>query len=188
MEMHMKHIVRFCAVLAIALSVMPAVPALAGVTGAASPVYYYWLRNAQSRLCAQPEYEANWVGLTIVQQPCNEDDLYQQWQHIYVRNGLYHFVNRGSGQCLDDRDGATADWSPVQQWWCNDTSTTMQWRKQEVGLYTYRYINERSGKCLDVRSGSRDPGAVLQIYHCTNLYPTLNAAQAFDEAHIFVVR
>src|SRR5262245_42866673 len=130
LEMHMKHLVKFSVVLAVALSVMPAaVPAKADVSAAASPIYYYWLRNLQSRLCAQPEYEASWLGITIVQQPCNEDDLYQQWQHVWVRDSLYHFVNRGSGQCLDDRDGATADWSPVQQWACNNTSTTMLWRR-----------------------------------------------------------
>ena len=180
----MKHLIRFSVVLAVVLSVMPAAPAKADVAGAVGPIYYYWLRNVSSWLCIQPEYEAALNGITIVQQPCNEDDLYQQWQPVLVRNGLSHLVNRGSGQCLDLRDGNTANWSPVQQWTCNNTSTTMLWREQEIGPYTYRYINERSGKCLDVRSGSLDPGAVLQIYRCTSN----NGAQAFDESQIFVER
>jgi hypothetical protein len=138
-------------------------------------------------MCAQPEYMAALNGITIVQQPCSEDNLFQQWQEVYVRNGLHYFVNRGSGQCLDDRNGATADSSPVQQWTCNGTSTTMLWKPQEIGPYTYRYINERSGKCLDVRYGSFDPGAVLQIYHCSSVASS-KGAQVFDDAQRFVVR
>lgn len=174
----MKYILSFCVVLAVALSVMPAASA-----NAADSILITWLRNSSSGLCIQPEYEAALNGITIVQQPCNYDDTYQQWQHVYVRNGLYHFVNRGSGQCLDDRDGATADWSPVQQWTCNNTSTTMLWRPQELGgpYYIERFVNERSGKCLDVRSGSLDPGAVIQIYHCTSN----NGAQSFSWSTVF---
>jgi ricin-type beta-trefoil lectin protein len=152
------------------------------------------------RLCLQPEYEARINGLAIVQQPCNRDDLYQRWSfqlHLmtgqldgrnYRQAGIYWVVNSGSGQCLDDRDGKTADRSPVQQWTCNDTSTTMAWKLVTVGKIcaispqdcpplevlpvrhhpsTAQFINMRSKKCLDVRGGSSAPGTALQIYHCT---------------------
>ena len=93
----------------------------------------------------------------------------------YGHPGIFRIINVGSRQCLDDRDGKKADWSPVQQWTCNYTSTTMQWKLETVGIDPYnptptwaQFINMRSGKCLDVRSGSSAPGAVLQIYHCTS--------------------
>ena len=177
----MKYLVRFGIGLAFFLSMMLAPSATANVHAAGTPIWFSWLRNSQSRMCIQPEYQAGINGLAIVQQSCNEDNVYQQWLEVRVDNSRSHFVNRGSGQCLDDRNGATADSSPVQQWTCNSTSTTMMWRAQEIGPYTYRYINERSGKCLDVRFGSFDPGAVLQIYHCTSN----NGAQGFDIAQMF---
>jgi Ricin-type beta-trefoil lectin domain-like len=75
-----------------------------------------------------------------------------------------------------DRDGKTADGSPVQQWTCNTTSTTMQWKLVVVGNIKYytqpvsyaQFINVRSGKCLDIRGGSYAPGTPLQIYRCTS--------------------
>jgi ricin-type beta-trefoil lectin protein len=192
----MKH--WFGVVLALLLSVIPTAPALAQYQ--VQPPYsgHSLLGSAVSpRLCLQPEYEARINGLAIVQQPCNRDDLYQRWSFLlhpmtgtldgrnYRQAGIYHVVNSGSGQCLDDRDGKTADRSPVQQWPCNFTSTTMAWKLVTVGkicavipercpadlpryqVSTAQFINMRSKKCLDVRGGSDAPGTALQIYHCT---------------------
>jgi len=144
------------------------------------PLEYYdsLLQNYGSRLCLQPEREAALNGIAIVQQRCNGIDPFQRWffwvkRLDYLQPGIYWVVNVGSGQCLDDRDGKTADSSPVQQWTCNTTSTTMQWKLETAGYPTYppspwaQFINIRSGKCLDVRGGSSAPGAALQIYHCT---------------------
>lgn len=153
------------------------------------PLNYYHslLKNVGSGLCIQPESEAAIAGLGIVQQPCNENDLYQRWSFQTVRldygkPGIYLIINSGSGQCLDDRDGATADWSPVQQWTCNFTSTTMQWTLVDPGrpLIGLQYKNVRTGKCLDVRGGSLQPWAVLQIYHCTSTATAPNYAQLFS--------
>ena len=96
--------------------------------------------------------------------------------HDNSKPWIYLVINSGSGQCLDDRDGKTADGSPVQQWTCNTTSTTMQWKLVTVGNIKYypdpvsfaQFINMRSGKCLDVRGGSYAPGTALQIYRCTS--------------------
>jgi hypothetical protein len=85
---------------------------------------------------------------------------------------VYHFVNWASGQCLDDRDGRTSDWSPVQQYTCNDTSTTMQWVRGDDLNGSTQLINMRAWRnggsaCLDVAWGSLEDGAVLQLFHCT---------------------
>jgi hypothetical protein len=181
----MKHFIRFAAVLAIALSVLPMpAPALAYVQ---PPLEYYHslFFNTGSRLCLQPTYEAPINGLSIVQQPCNSNNLYQKWSFWairldYQKPGIYQIRNSGSGQCLDDRDGASADGSPVQQWTCNFDSTTMQWRLEDVGASnSYQFRNMRTGKCLDVRAGSLAPGAALQIYRCTSTATSHNAAQLF---------
>jgi ricin-type beta-trefoil lectin protein len=177
----MKHFIWFGVVLALLLSVMPTTPALAQYQ-VQPPQWYYdsLLQNFGSSLCLQPENEAPLNGIAIVQQPCNGSNLYQRWffrvlDLKYQQPGIYWINNSGSRQCLDDRDGKTADWSPVQQWTCNYTSTTMQWKLETVGWNPYdpmppwgQFINMRSGKCLDVRGGSSAPGAALQIYHCTS--------------------
>ena len=184
----MRYLIWFSVVLALALSVLPCASARAQTTYPQPPQYYYHslLKNIGSGLCIQPENEAAIDGLGIMQQPCNESDLFQRWSFLTVRldynkPGIYLIVNSGSGQCLDDRDGATADWSPVQQWSCNFTSTTMQWTLVDPGrpLIGLQFRNVRTGKCLDVRSGSLQPGAVLQIYHCTSTATSPNYAQLF---------
>src|SRR5215475_9047572 len=132
--------IRFGVVLALLLSVIPTTLALAQYQVQLPYHGNSLLRNWRNQLCLQPEYEAPNNGVAIVQQPCNPDDLYQRWSFVlhpmtgqpdsrnYKQAGIYLVVNTGSGQCLDDRDGKTADGSPVQQWTCNVTSTTMAWK------------------------------------------------------------
>jgi len=185
----MKRLIGFSVILAVLLSVMPAAPARASDLQPPDSSYRSLFFNFNSNLCLQPWYEAPINGLTIVQQPCNHDNLYQNWSFDILRKDLWTYFwgkylirNRGSGQCLDDRDGRTANGSPVQQWPCNYTSTTMQWKMETVGLegVGWESINERTGKCLDVRGGSSAPGAVLQIYQCTSNPPSYrNWAQVF---------
>jgi hypothetical protein len=155
------------------------------------------LFKAGSRLCLQPEDEARLNGLAIVQQPCKPSlTFFQRWTFLritgfvytYGEPGIYRVANEGGlgqRQCLDDRDGKTADWSPVQQWACNDTSTAMQWKLVTNGddnpfsPSQIQFINIRSNKCLDVRGGSLAPGAALQIYRCTSTPTSPNWAQVF---------
>jgi hypothetical protein len=197
----MKHLVWFGVVLALLLSVVPINPALAqgAVEPSPDPSFFSPLSNLGSGLCLQPQTEpAPLNGIAIVQQPCSiSTDIYQNWHWYlisavsYGHPGTYRIINVSNGQCLDDRDGKTADGSPVQQWTCNETSTTMQWKVETVGIDPYnpnptwaQFINIRSGKCLDVRSGSLAPGAVLQIYHCSSKGTVMsgqaNLAQVFQ--------
>jgi hypothetical protein len=187
----MKQLIWFGVVLAIALSVIPAAPATAQVQPIEDRLHAL-LINGASGLCVQPEYYAAINGLAIVQQPCiYYYNPYQRWYldqtRIEYHPNVYQIVNSGTGQCLDDRDGKSADGSPVQQWPCNSTSTTMQWKKENVGQYPFnydQYRNIRTGKCLDVRGGSGEPGAVLQIYRCTSTATSPNWAQLFRRTTI----
>ena len=154
------------------------------------------LINYGSGLCLQPMPESGAYfinGLSIIQYFCLDADsvvaTQQHWSLIFVKTGsvagrsgsfnLYHLVNELTGQCLDDRDGNTADGAPVQQWTCNSSSTTMLWTiGRSVGQYA-EFINSRSGKCLDIRGGSLQPGAYVQQYRCTTTLSTINPAQLF---------
>ena len=42
----------------------------------------------------------------------------QQWQPVALGGGLYRFVARHSGKCLDVRDVSTSDGAQIQQWAC----------------------------------------------------------------------
>ena len=115
----MKHLIWCGVVLALLLSAMPATPALAQYQ-VQPPMFEYdsVLTNYGSGLCLQPERAARINGLAIVQQPCVGNDAYQRWffsvlRLDYQKPGIYWVINSGSGQCLDDRDGRTADGSPV---------------------------------------------------------------------------
>ncbi|MEU4165290.1 RICIN domain-containing protein [Streptomyces sp. NPDC026665] len=46
----------------------------------------------------------------------------QQWQAVAEAGGTYHFVNRGSGKCLDVPSASTADSVQLQQYTCNGTA------------------------------------------------------------------
>jgi hypothetical protein len=196
----MKRLIWLGIVPALLLSVIRTTAALAQYQVQPPQDYYdNTFLNYGSRLCLQPEHETPTNGVAIVQQRCKENDRYQRWffsakRLDYQKPGIYWVVNSGSGQCLDDRDGRTADGSPVQQWTCNFTSTTMQWKLESLGyspelpLYPpwAQFINVRSGKCLDVRGGSSAPGARVQIYHCTSMGTVAgghaNLAQVFEWA------
>src|SRR5262245_22370878 len=91
-RMHMKQLIWFGVVLAIALSVMPAAPAKA----------FYWhdlmIYNIGSELCIQPVPMAPTNGLDIAQYSCDISNNYQRWGFKYVKTKtsgaeLYHIVN-----------------------------------------------------------------------------------------------
>jgi hypothetical protein len=151
----MKHLIWFGVVPALLLCVMLTTPALAQYqVQPPREEYDSLLQNFGSRLCLQPEYEAPINGLAIVQQPCS-GSVYQRWffwvkSMEFQKPGIYWIVNSGSGQCLDDRDGKTADWSPVQQWTCNYTSTTMQWKLETVGYSPYLGGSGASRKWMSI--------------------------------------
>lgn len=148
--------------------------------------------NYGSGLCVQPiDANPGFAGVAIVQQPCSGDPA-QSWIVTYLGDGnapggglrkLYNIQNVASGQCLDDRDGNTADRALMQTWPCNPSatvnslSTTMQWN---IGFgYPRPLVNIRSNKCLDIPGGSLQAGTVVWQYHCTSTPTFTNTAQVF---------
>lgn len=139
--------------------------------GLARPVHAQGLMASHINLCIQPV--GSWNGTQIVQNNCNSSDNTQYWTLAAAAPGAkgFHIVNWATGKCLDNTNGSTADWTPVQLWACNSTSTTMQWKWGPGGSaggpgQGAMLINVRTGKCLDVRNGSAAPGTVIQIYRC----------------------
>jgi hypothetical protein len=179
---------RKAAILA-ATAMLPLLGAAAPRGHAEAPRLLY---NFGSGLCLQPVFSSNPYenNLTIVQEPCTGETS-QLWYTVYVRDGrgsgggtrkLYHIVNALSGQCLDDRDGITANGAVVQQYTCNNTSTTMLWDLGAVGPVGNGYLqlwNARSGKCLDLPWGSTAPGSFVWQWQCTSTPTSPNYAQVF---------
>ncbi|HEV8222581.1 MAG TPA: RICIN domain-containing protein [Streptosporangiaceae bacterium] len=145
------------------------------------PIRVTAIRGLGSGKCAAPVPGPDGVitynGLPIQQFTCDNQNRTQTWLlyyagHTTVTNlDVYHVINQATGQCLDDRDGRTSDWSPVQQWTCNDTSSTMLWALGDYQNGAQQLINLRAvqnggSTCLDVAHGSVLDGAVLQLYHC----------------------
>jgi hypothetical protein len=91
----------------------------------------------------------------------------------------YFIQNKSTGLCMDARDGATSDWSVVQQWTCrNKEARSMVWYIEPGDFYgAFKVRNFNSDLCLDVRWGSSDEYAQLQQYHCTSN----NASQNFNQ-------
>jgi hypothetical protein len=178
----MKHLIWFSIVLAL-LSGVPTTPALAEYPARPSTIRASFLANlATGRLsngqlmhdrdvlCLRSKSENPISGDAVVQRPCKESDVWQQWLFKPVppfvddevhseQPGIYWIVNTQTRQCLDNKDGRGHD---VQLWPCNQTSTTMQWKVEAVDKEPQiwgRFVNMRSKKCLSlgVRLGETEP-------------------------------
>jgi hypothetical protein len=104
----------------------------------------------------------------------------------------FFIMDRGTGLCLDARDGAKNDGSVVQQWTCREVCTTHFDCKPDTKARSMIWFvgpgdfsgsiklkNVNSDLCVDVRSGSSDELAQLQQYHCTSN----NGAQNFRQGN-----
>ncbi|MDH6143711.1 hypothetical protein P3T35_005746 [Kitasatospora sp. GP30] len=66
------------------------------------------------------------------------------------------------GLCLDDRNGSTADYNPVQVYTCNGTPA-QQWTFVQAGTTLHAL-----GKCLDINGGGTANGTTVDLYTCNN--------------------
>ena len=64
-----------------------------------------------------------------------------------------------AGKCLDAKQGATTNGTPIQLWACNGTSA-QQWALQG------RVIVGPGNKCLDISGNNQVPGTRVQLYDC----------------------
>ncbi|MFG2823520.1 ricin-type beta-trefoil lectin domain protein [Kitasatospora sp. NPDC048365] len=76
-------------------------------------------------------------------------------------------VGQGSGRCLDDQEGGTADGTPVQLYDCY--TGTGGWPNQQWSWSNGALVNTRSGKCLDVAGGRVDNGTQVRLWSCNGL-------------------
>ncbi|HEX6682691.1 MAG TPA: RICIN domain-containing protein [Candidatus Limnocylindrales bacterium] len=159
------------------------------------------LINVGSNKCFQPvepSGHVEWAGVPVLQRTCFLSFTLQNWRFEskgYVAfndqpwwcwgcipDGAegYFIRNQQTDLCLDARDGATTDWSVVQQWTCRDRNArSMVWYVQP-GDYpdSFKIRNFNSDLCLDVAWGSPDDFAQIQQYHCTGNNPAQNFYQA----------
>jgi hypothetical protein len=83
----------------------------------------------------------------------------------FVRAGTwYSVVNRNSGKCVDVRNGATANGTPIQQFSCNGTfSQAFQFEYVGGGVFETHYRNS-PGRGWDVTNRSTISGASIQLW------------------------
>lgn len=133
--------------------------------------------NYGSGLCLEPA--GSGLGEPILQQPCVNNRPAQQWGLSRATTTHYQIVNRGSGMCLDVRNGVNADRTVVQQWSCNLQHPSKRWRPSTlVPDHFFKFISAIGSRCLDVAGGSLQPGARIQIYRCTA--SNTNTAQIWE--------
>lgn len=159
------------------------------------------LINIGSNKCFQPvepSGHVEWAGVPVQQRSCYllsplqswtfeskgyvayNDQSWWCWGCIPAGTEGFFIRNQQTGLCLDARDGATSDWSVVQQWTCqNVDARSMVWYIQP-GDYpdSFKIRNFNSDLCLDVAGGSLIDFAQIQQFHCTSY----NQAQNFYQA------
>lgn len=202
----MKHRVKLrrisAALLAcVATSVLALMATQSPANAAPDANYATPLINIGSNKCFQPvepSGHVEWTGVPIQQHSCYLGYQLQNWTFQSLGYVAYNdqswwcwgcipdgtegfFIkNQQTGLCLDARDGATTDWSVVQQYTCRDVKArSMVWYVQP-GDYpdSFKIRNFHSDLCVDVASGSWDDFAQLQQYHCTSNNPAQNFYQA----------
>ncbi|MFE0459199.1 RICIN domain-containing protein [Kitasatospora sp. NPDC058965] len=78
--------------------------------------------------------------------------------------GSSRIVGQGSGRCLDDQNGGTADGTAVQLWDCYAGSGS--WPNQQWTRNGGTFVNGTSGKCLDVAGGATANGTQVRQWTC----------------------
>lgn len=159
----------FAAVLAVALSVPPAV--------ALGPVA---IANIYSGMCLQPADSTTGSGASIVLMKCGAS-VAQEWILTDNYRGGPHFVNALYGTvfldvadltnelCLDAR-GRAANGTPVQQWTC-DGITNENWNpenepKDLTGAPIVSNVSGTNAYCLDIPGNQAANGVKMWIYGC----------------------
>lgn len=194
---------RFLAALLIcaSISALALVGAPSPAVAAPQPNFPMPLINIGSNKCFQPvepSGHVEWAGVPVQQRTCFlsftlqnwtfeskgyvafNDQSWCPWNCVPAGAEGFFIRNHQTGLCLDARDGATWDWSVVQQWTCRDRNArSMVWYVQP-GDYpdSFRIRNFNSDLCLDVAGGSSADYAQIQQYHCTGSNPAQNFYQA----------
>jgi hypothetical protein len=78
--------------------------------------------------------------------------------------GSHSLVGQGSGRCLDDQNGGTADGTLVQLYDCYAGSGT--WPSQQWTQTNGTLVNANAGKCLDVAGGATADGTQVRLWTC----------------------
>ena len=78
--------------------------------------------------------------------------------------GGHSIVGQGSGRCLDDQNGGTADGTPVQLYDCYAGSGS--WPDQQWTQTNGTLVNANAGKCLDVAGGATTDGTQVRLWTC----------------------
>jgi hypothetical protein len=146
--------------------------------------------EAEAGTCAAAaDGYSSWNGTHVVMADCNNTNFaFVHWKFANYKTisgfTTFNIVAsdiQGGALCIDDPNGSSADWTPVQLYTCN-TSTTMRWYEGRSDQGAVMLINLRTGKCLDVQSGSTVPGALAQIYHCA---PYLSGTSTINKAQFW---
>jgi hypothetical protein len=119
-------------------------------------------------LCIQPADPAGGAGTAIVQHPCSNSNLAQQWAPVNMGGTTYEFVNRVTGFCLNVAGGA-ARGTPITQLPCSGVSNE-RWT-WTAGIPAARnplqsQVSGSGGFCLTEPGASSQDGLAMQLDTC----------------------
>jgi hypothetical protein len=163
----------FMAVVAVLVSAVAGVFALAGPAGAtraADDVQadIFQLLNTATDQCADlPVKVVN--GTQVVQEPCRGQAT-QVWRADQVPTSFnFRIVNQTNGLCMDLLPaGNVGDQIPVVLAQCSAKLSSQEWEQVFAGGAPgrFRFVNQLFGQCLEVKDGSLAQGAPLQVSKC----------------------
>lgn len=113
----------------------------------------------------------DWFGSTL--------STFTPVSNVYLSNGTYGFIGKGSGKALDVSGASKSDGAPLQIW-DNNGSAAQRWEATRDSDNYYTLKNVNSGKVLDVANASTSTGAKVQIWSSNNTCAQKWAAMSVD--------
>lgn len=81
-----------------------------------------------------------------------------------ISNGVYEFINVGSGKAFDLAGGNATNGQGVQIYHRNGTDA-QKWKLESTGDGWYKIVSQCNNEfCLEVKSGDASDGARIQVY------------------------
>jgi hypothetical protein len=106
---------------------------------------------------------------TALQQWTSSSVDSQKFQILDNGNGTWRLAMKGTGKCVDNPGGQTANGTRMQIWDCMSGDIWQQWvitPDVPTGAFTFRNVG--SGRCLDEPGGSTASGVALDIQDCAS--------------------
>ncbi|MEW2119405.1 RICIN domain-containing protein [Streptomyces sp. NPDC005474] len=146
-----------------------AAEAKAPVAVRAAAAGFFEIVNDHADKCAEVDGNGRErLGTLIHEWSCDGEDN-QWWSPTDVgQDGFFTLTNKGSGFCMNVKDGVVFDGALVDQQNCDSTKPGQRWKLQASGLAGHlQLVSGFTGKCLALSPNTSANGTKVVVGDCS---------------------